>query len=69
MTELKFHKGFRVFGEYLSQIDSNIPHVLGIPCRILVPSLTQLLGQNDSFFSVYVAWVGWKASPCSYPLL
>ena len=42
MTELKFDTGFRVHGEYLSQFDSNIRQILGIPCGILVPSLTQL---------------------------
>ena len=51
--ELKFDSGFPVIGEYLSQFDSNILQLLGIPGRILVPSVTQLLGQNDStFFSV-----------------
>ena len=57
LSELKFDPGFRVIGEYMSQIDSilrvnfeiessqfdsNILQLLGILGRILVPTVTQL---------------------------
>ena len=56
LPELKFDSGFKVIGEYLSQIDpilrvkcidssqfeSNILQLHGILGRILVPSVTQL---------------------------
>ena len=43
MVKLKFDPGFRVIREYLSQIDSNILQLLGIPGQILL----NFLGQND----------------------
>ena len=52
MAELKFDSGFRVIGEYLNQIDSilgvKLSIWLSISSRILVPPVTQFLGQNDS---------------------
>ena len=39
---LKFDPGLRVIREYLSQIDSTILQLLGIPGRILIPPVTRL---------------------------
>ena len=66
-VELKFDPGFRVIGEYLSQIDSsqffnwlsissqfdlNILQLLGIPSRILLPPVTQFFRSKWLLFSV-----------------
>ena len=49
--ELKYDPGFWVIGEYLSQYQVNLTQIFSnYSGRILVPSVTQLLGQNDSFF-------------------
>ena len=59
----KFVPGFRVIGEYMSQIgstlspfDSNILQLLGIPGGILFPPVTQILGSIDPIFSLVQQW-------------
>ena len=39
----------------LSQFDSNILQLPTLPRRMLVPPVTQPLGQNDSMFSLSVS--------------